>query len=160
MATRIEQLEATLAKQQAAMAATAIALETARMADLEAEETAKKLASAAEGLRGFLVAQDITIPAGKQVVITQKSTNGEMEYIVDVVDVAVKGKAKAAKGNGGGRIVLADGSTTSFAALCEAEGLEPGGDSAHRVFGRERPDMHAGIPHVCALDGKTYPLAG
>ena len=163
MATRIETLEANLVKLQAQLATTTAALETARMADLEAEETAKKLADAAERVRAFFVGEGIVIPTGKQLVIVQVSTNGETEYTVSIVDTTPKGKtpraAKAAGGNGGaGKIVLADGSTTSWAAMCQGEALDPGAGSAHLYFSKQRPDMHVGIPHVCALDGKTYPL--
>jgi hypothetical protein len=177
MATRKEQLEAKLAKLKAELAKAEEEVLSATQSDAAAAEVAKKLTEASEAIRQLMAGIGIDIPESKVITIEQVmvKTEGQPDtksYKVEVVDKAGQRtprarKAAAEGGNGtgkvtggaAGKITLADGSVTSWSALCQSEGLEVGGDSAHRVFAKQRPDMHKTIPHICTLDGKTYPEA-
>ena len=43
-----------------------------------------------------------------------------------------------------------------WAGLCRDYNITVGGDSAHRALLKNRPDIHATIPHNCNYENKMY----
>lgn len=124
--------------------------------DEKEKETLTKLGAIShyisEVVQAVLGAAEITLPEGKQIIVTN---TGEKGLSITVGN----GKAtRTARGGGAKRIVF-EGQPMRWAKLCQLKNIArtPGG-SAHRDVYAKAKELHNSIEHECVIDGKKYPI--
>ena len=129
----------------------------AEAAEMKTQEEIAKLVDLSpevgEAVQTILDKAQITLPLGKQIIIT-------VDHMGLSTSILNQKSVKATTGNGGMKAITFEGQQISWAKLCEIKNIArtPSG-SAHRDVFNKAKDLHDTIEHHCSIDGKDYPAS-
>lgn len=115
----------------------------------KAEEQAKKLdetcPTIAAEVQTMLDKEGLTLPQGKQIIISVAETGLQAQ----ILNLKAPAPRKVAGASARETVTLPSGEKTTWAGICQKEGLNYSGTSAHRVVADKRVELHDSIVHQC-----------
>ncbi len=152
----LEQLKQKASKRQTESKEIQKQIKEEEAARKKAEEAIQKLSGLssdiAKVVQNMLDKAGIALPEGKEIIIKGSETG----LITNIIETK---NARIGRGNGGVKAITYEGKNMSWSKLCDLKGIAKTlSGSAHRDVYNKAKEIHDSIPHVCIIDGKTYPV--